>query len=403
MATDSEINENKRRRFNSPEFQIPRNFSSDLEEEDDNDFLGLSLSCICSTASVPHPPPSPPPQLPPPLDLSRLSDDSDPLLTLELSPPSDNRVPSLSGTTVTFPYYRYQGNGASLQPNRQSLYLPPPSAAENTQSHHPVIITGENRPTLTLPYRYYQENGVSPISHPPPPSSPPARLELLPPSATSDQLVSLQLSPSHNVTGGNLSQPYSCYQEDVGPSNGTVIPRPHRVRRNSAQSPREGKSATIPVQFPWSTSYRATVHSLAYLRSKQIDTITDKVQCKRCEEKFEISFNLHQKFMEVGTFIAENKASMHDRAPGVWLNPTLLPCKKCNEENIAKPIISEKKKFVNWLFLLLGQLLGCCTLDQLKYFCKHTKNHRTGAKDRVLYLTYLGLCKQLDPTGPFDR
>ncbi|KAL1809528.1 hypothetical protein ACET3Z_026518 [Daucus carota] len=29
------------------------------------------------------------------------------------------------------------------------------------------------------------------------------------------------------------------------------------------------------------------------------------------------------------------------------------------------------------------QMLGCCTVEQLKYFCKHTKNHRTGAKDRV--------------------
>ncbi|CAI9765521.1 unnamed protein product [Fraxinus pennsylvanica] len=401
MATDSEINENKRRRFNSLQSQIPINFSSDLEEEDDNDFLDLSLSPICSTAairpltfSVVTHPPLPPPQLSPPLDLSRLSDDSNPLLTLELSPPSDNHVPSLSGTTVTFPYYLYQGNGVSLQP---------PSAPANTQSHHPVIIIGENPPTLTLPYRYYQENGVSPISHPPPPSLPPARLDLSPPYATSSQPVSLQLSPPHHVTGGNPSQPYSRYQEDIGPSDGTVTPRPRRVRRNPAQSPREGKSATIPVQFPWSTNYRATVHSLNYLRSKQIDTITDEVQCKRCDEKFKITFNLHQKFREVATFIAENKATMHDRAPGVWLNPTLLPCKMCNEENIAKPVISEKKKFINWLFLLLGQLLGCCTLDQLKYFCKHTKNHRTGAKDRVLYLTYLGLCKQLDPTGPFDR
>ncbi|WOH09609.1 hypothetical protein DCAR_0729067 [Daucus carota subsp. sativus] len=49
------------------------------------------------------------------------------------------------------------------------------------------------------------------------------------------------------------------------------------------------------------------------------------------------------------------------------------------------------------------QMLGCCTVEQLKYFCKHTKNHRTGAKDRVLYLTYLAICKQLDPKGPFHR
>ncbi|EEF43292.1 hypothetical protein RCOM_0937400 [Ricinus communis] len=125
--------------------------------------------------------------------------------------------------------------------------------------------------------------------------------------------------------------------------------------------------------------------------------------CKRCEKQYELGFNLREKFVEVGTFIAENKNSMHDRAPGVWMTPALPTCKYCDQENSVKPVICDKKKGINWLFLLLGQMLGCCTLEQLKYFCKHTKNHRTGAKDRVLYLTYLGLCKQLDPNGPFDR
>ncbi|KAG5588223.1 hypothetical protein H5410_048657 [Solanum commersonii] len=48
-------------------------------------------------------------------------------------------------------------------------------------------------------------------------------------------------------------------------------------------------------------------------------------------------------------------------------------------------------------------MLGCCTLDELKFFCEHTDNHRTGAKDRVLFLAYLTLCRQVDPTGPFHR
>jgi hypothetical protein len=94
---------------------------------------------------------------------------------------------------------------------------------------------------------------------------------------------------------------------------------------------------------------------------------------------------------------------MHDRAPSDWMNPVLPRCQFCDQENSVKPVIANKKQKINWLFLLLGQMLGCCTLDQLKYFCKHTKNHRTGAKDRVLYLAYLGMCKQLDPNGPFDR
>ncbi|KAI3474052.1 hypothetical protein Pfo_028840 [Paulownia fortunei] len=92
----------------------------------------------------------------------------------------------------------------------------------------------------------------------------------------------------------------------------------------------------------------------------------------------------------------KNRDDMRHRAPAAWMNPTLPDCKFCQQNNCVKPIPS-KKKSINWLFLLLGQMIGCCKLSELKYFCKHTRNHRTGAKDRVLYLTYLELCRQLDP------
>ncbi|KAG2685923.1 hypothetical protein I3760_10G149300 [Carya illinoinensis] len=186
-----------------------------------------------------------------------------------------------------------------------------------------------------------------------------------------------------------------------GPEGGPS--RPIRARRKQSRVLREGKSDTVNAPFPWATTRRATFYSLECLLSKQIDTVTGSVQCKRCERQYEIGYNLEKKFDEVGHYIAENKSSMHDRAPSNWMNPVLPKCKFCGQENSAKPIISQKKKAINWLFLLLGQMLGCYTLEQLKYFCKHTKNHRTGAKDRVLYLTYLGLCKQLDPSEPFDR
>ncbi|XP_033514285.1 uncharacterized protein [Nicotiana tomentosiformis] len=116
-----------------------------------------------------------------------------------------------------------------------------------------------------------------------------------------------------------------------------------------------------------------------------------------------MEFDLMEKFAQVGAFIALNNVAMHDHAPDNWMNPVLPTIKFCEQENNVKPIIAPKTKEINWLFLLLGQFLGCCTLEQLKYFCKHNKNHRTGAKDRVLYLTYLTLCRQLDSTGPFDR
>ncbi|XP_077219693.1 uncharacterized protein LOC143853876 [Tasmannia lanceolata] len=174
-----------------------------------------------------------------------------------------------------------------------------------------------------------------------------------------------------------------------------------RLRSNSNKAS-EGKNPHVPAPFVWETTHRATVHRLEYLISKNIDKITGNVECKRCQGQFVVEYDLREKFIEVGSFICSMKNNMHHRAPKQWLNPQLLDCRICQQKQCAKPVISPKKKSINWLFLLLGQMLGCCTLGQLKYFCKHTNNHRTGAKDRVLYLTYLGLCKQLDPMGPFD-
>ena len=197
---------------------------------------------------------------------------------------------------------------------------------------------------------------------------------------------------SHISTGLN-SNDNGAPQEIVSHS------RPSRSRRNPFQTPRQGKTETIPPPFPWATTQRAMVHSLDYLLSHNMTTISGEVQCKKCPKDYKIEYVLEQKFREIASFISENRFAMHDRAPAAWMNPNLPSCEFCG--SCAKPVVS-KKRSINWLFLLLGQMLGCCKLSELKYFCKHTKNHRTGAKDRVLYLTYLGLCKQLDPKGPFD-
>nr|GMC96830.1 Hydroxyproline-rich glycoprotein family protein [Ipomoea batatas] len=147
------------------------------------------------------------------------------------------------------------------------------------------------------------------------------------------------------------------------------------------------------------------IHTLDHLLSNlQIEKIKGGVKCKRCECEYEMDFDLRDKFSQLEVLIWENKDGMYERAPEVWKTPILPKCRYCHQENSAKPVISSSKKAINWLFLLLGQLLGCCTLDQLKYFCQHTKNHRTGSKDRLLYLVYLTLCKQLRPNDPnFDR
>lgn len=162
------------------------------------------------------------------------------------------------------------------------------------------------------------------------------------------------------------------------------------------------KSETIEPPYPWATDRRATVHTLAHLLSNGISVISGSVQCKKCEHQYEMEVGLESAYDLIRRFVVQNKDDMYHRAAACWQSPRLPKCRHCDQENCTRPLISGKKRSINWLFLFLAQLLGCCTLDQLKYFCKHTKNHRTGAKNRVLFLAYLGICRQLEPDGPFD-
>ncbi|CAN0881478.1 hypothetical protein LINGRAHAP2_LOCUS14261 [Linum grandiflorum] len=176
-----------------------------------------------------------------------------------------------------------------------------------------------------------------------------------------------------------------------------------RARRSRTNPVPEGKSLTISPPYPWATDRRAKIHTMEYLTDHGITTVTGQVECKRCNQRYELALDLREKFEQVAGFIRDNRYVMNDRAPRVWIDPTLGDCKMCGQRESVKPVI-EKRRNINWLFLLLAQWIGCCKLWDLKYFCKHTLNHRTGAKDRVLYLTYLALCKQLLPSAsaPFD-
>ncbi|KAL6560787.1 hypothetical protein OROGR_004346 [Orobanche gracilis] len=268
----------------------------------------------------------------------------------------------------------------------------PPIPKRLHPTDHFVEETDANLLTLTL--STFPTTKPSPvhrqIHHPFSHSFPPP----LPP------ILSVQTSPHPSLFINPSLFPFPAASSAVAPPSSAV--RQRRPRRKPSKSPPEGKTPIISPTYPWSTNRRATVHSLDHLLSERISSISGDVECKRCERRYKIEFDLHQKFIEVASFVAAEKDAMHHRAPRAWANPILPRCRFCNQENSARPLISDKKRSINWLFLLLGQMLGCCTLDQLKYFCKHTKNHRTGAKDRVLYLTYLALCRQLDPTGPFD-
>lgn len=169
------------------------------------------------------------------------------------------------------------------------------------------------------------------------------------------------------------------------------------VRGSRSQSAGNQKSNMIQPPFPWATNIRGVIHSLEYLESRQITTITGEVQCRHCEKKYQVSCDLKEKFAEVEKIFRVMKRVMRERVPPMWTNPEHRKCALCGRERGVKPVIADRKCQINWLFMLLEQTLGYATLEQLKNFCKHSKSHRTGAKDRVLYLTYLGLCKMLDP------
>ncbi|KVI03690.1 cyclic AMP-dependent transcription factor ATF-5-like [Cynara cardunculus var. scolymus] len=236
----------------------------------------------------------------------------------------------------------------------------------------------------------------APPSPPPPPENPPELLMFHPFYIPQPPSPPPPPEPQPEQPPPQQQQP-----EQPQPQPQPQPSQPRRPRRNPTHAPEPGKPLTIQPPFRWATNRRAQVHSLRYLLARGIDTISGEVQCKRCEQRYEIEYNLKEKFLQIAVYIAKNKKSFCDRAPPKLLNPTLPRCNFCHQENSVKPKIAEKKNSINWLFLLLGQMLGCCTLEHLKYFCKHTGNHRTGAKDRILYLTYLGLCKQVDPSGPF--
>ncbi|KAG5584549.1 hypothetical protein H5410_044983 [Solanum commersonii] len=121
----------------------------------------------------------------------------------------------------------------------------------------------------------------------------------------------------------------------VGLTNG-------RMRRTSTstQSTVEEKNETITPPYPWATSRHAIIHTLDYLVSKEITSISGDVQCKKCQQQYKIQYDLQEKFNEIAKFIFKNKKNMHDRAPPIWMDPKLPNCKYCKQRNCVKPIIS---------------------------------------------------------------
>jgi len=222
------------------------------------------------------------------------------------------------------------------------------------------------------------------------------------PPVNHSQTLCYNLDPSIMLFSSNTYLSLASCTHDTNPPNAPAeatenVSTVTRSRRTSSTRRSKAMSETVPALFPWAKNQRASIHSKEYLSENNIHTIKGKVHCKRCDHEFELSLDLEEKLNDLCQFISRGKNKWHNRAPRVWMSPVFPKCPLCGRESSTRPIIAKNKKEINWLFLLLGQMLGCCKLNHLKYFCKHNEIHRTGAKDRLLYDIYENLINQLVP------
>ncbi|RLN22707.1 hypothetical protein C2845_PM07G19560 [Panicum miliaceum] len=196
------------------------------------------------------------------------------------------------------------------------------------------------------------------------------------------------------------------------PPSHPAAPRSNRRRLNNGSAARrrprvkprgdEDEDAAVDdglqePPFPWAMERPARHDTLESLLRRGVTSVEGQARCKRCAARRPVAYDLASKFRELRDHIVANRHAMNDRAPDAWMYPALPDCGACGHKGAMWPEIAAEKRQINWLFLLLGQMLGCCTLEQLKYFCQNTGRHRTGAKNRVLYYAYIEMCNQLEP------
>ncbi|KAK6942914.1 hypothetical protein RJ641_028291 [Dillenia turbinata] len=153
---------------------------------------------------------------------------------------------------------------------------------------------------------------IQPLYSQAPISPPPTVFYISPPPNPSPDPSPLPPPPSHQEPTNDFPQPLS---------------RPTRTRKSPLSSLGQGKSETIVAPYPWATTSRASIQTLEYLLSNGMVRISGQVQCKRCERQFQMEYNLREKYMEIATYIWQNKSLMNHRAPEVWMNPVLADCR----------------------------------------------------------------------------
>ncbi|KAM6574386.1 hypothetical protein CsatA_022713 [Cannabis sativa] len=164
--------------------------------------------------------------------------------------------------------------------------------------------------------------------------------------------------------------------------------------------------------YPWARAQPCKVYSFNYLMTNKIMVIKGRVECNICRREFVKELDLQDEFHNIGMgLIREMTRNMKENRSGhrdgaVVPRPyATLGCKVCGHKDSVRPIVLDDNDIddfydINWLFLMLSQLLGWCTCVQLMHFCSTNKipySNKT-YKDRLLFLTYMDLWRQF--SGP---
>ncbi|OAY70531.1 hypothetical protein ACMD2_23784 [Ananas comosus] len=174
------------------------------------------------------------------------------------------------------------------------------------------------------------------------------------------------------------------------------IPSELQQSRRRRRPLRPSTSDRIPPPFPWAGDHRATVRPLAELVASGITQIKGELCCRSCDAHEVVTYDLLSKFEEdVKPLYRRVQEYESDRASDSLLNPKYRDCPSCGLQRGMRPVVAQRKRDINWLFMLLDGTLGCLNMKILAYFCRRNGCHSTGARDRKLYYAFTGLCVQL--------
>ncbi|KAK1583437.1 hypothetical protein Q3G72_023773 [Acer saccharum] len=152
--------------------------------------------------------------------------------------------------------------------------------------------------------------------------------------------------------------------------------------------------------FAWATARNSLVQTLDYLEAHNLETIQGRLICDGCRQITVMETNVRQHVDEIQNYIVQNDIDLQGLAPLPWFQPNPPVCQLCNCSYL-KPVLPPDMAHINWLFLFCENLIGFCSVKQLRFFLRENgKLDNRKSKQRLVYCMFREIARQLRPTGP---